>query len=473
MGAMNIRLAFAIIASSCWSAFQHGYNTGVLNAPHEIICEWLQRDALTGTNTTVPAEDDKRVNTAMSVIVSIYCVGGMIGGVFTGLVADRFGRKGGLLLNNIFVFLGAACEGAAKSANSAELIMLGRLLIGVNSGFNAGLAPLYVSEIAPVSIRGSIGTVYQLVISVTILLSQALGLESALGNDNDWPYLLALTAIPAVLQCLTLPFCPESPKYLLLKRGKDEKAQKALTWFQRTDAAILEEMEEMHQEAEKTKVSKVVTLRQLILKQQLRQPLIIAVMVMAAQQLSGINAVIFYSTAIFHKIQLSRAQSQYATLAIGITNVVMTGVSLFLVETTGRKTLLTAGFFGMMLSTVSLSIAINYSHVSWVSYLCIAIIILFVAMFAIGPGSIPWFLVTELFNQAARPSATSVAVTVNWTANFVVGLSFLPLSLVIGSKVFIIFAAVQIILILFIHFKVPETKNKTVEEITAMFRQNM
>ncbi|CAD0207144.1 unnamed protein product [Chrysodeixis includens] len=472
MAGMNIRLAFAIISSTCWSAFQHGYNTGVLNAPQGIISEWLQRDALTGTNLTLPADEDQRVTTVMSIAVSIYCVGGMIGGVLTGVIADRFGRKGGLLLNNILVFIAAACEGSSKVANSAELLILGRLLIGVNSGLNAGLAPLYLSEISPVSIRGSIGTVYQLVITITILLSQVLGLESVLGTPEGWPYLLAATAIPAVIQCVTLPLCPESPKYLLLNKGQELHAQRALNWL-RGDVAVHGEMDEMHQEAEKNKVSKKVTLRELFGNRQLRQPLVIAIVVMLAQQLSGINAVIFFSTAIFQKVQLGTAQSQYATLGMGAMNVLMTGISLLLVEVAGRKTLLLTGFAGMFSCTVGLVIANAYTNVTWVSYLCIAIVILFVVSFAVGPGSIPWFLVTELFNQASRPSASSVAVTVNWTANFIVGLSFLPLSLALGAKVFIIFAVLQIIIILFIFFKVPETKNKTVEEITAMFRQHM
>ncbi|XP_073966831.1 solute carrier family 2, facilitated glucose transporter member 1-like [Choristoneura fumiferana] len=473
MAGMNPRLAFAVVSSACWSAFQHGYSTGVLNAPQEVMSKWLQFEALSGTNLTLEATKEPKVTTIWSVTVAMYCVGGMIGGMLTGVIADRFGRKGGLLLNNVLVAVAAVFQGCAKVASSAELLILGRLVIGINSGLNAGLAPMYLAEISPVSLRGSIGTVYQLVITISILLSQVLGLESVLGTPDGWPWLLAVCAIPAIIQCATLPLCPESPKYLLLNKGRELHAQRALNWL-RGDAAVHGEMEEMHQEAEKNKVSKKVTLRELFGNRSLRQPLLIAMTIMVAQQLSGINAVMFFSTEIFTQASIKAPYSQYATLGMGAMNVVMTVVSLVLVEVAGRKTLLLVGFTGMFVCTVALNVAMLYTtSYTWIPYLCIALVILFVVMFAVGPGSIPWFLVTELFNQSSRPAAASVAVTVNWAANFIVGLSFLPLQLILKANVFIIFAAFQLLFIIFISRKVPETKNKTVEEITAMFRQHM
>ncbi|XP_063371967.1 solute carrier family 2, facilitated glucose transporter member 3-like [Cydia amplana] len=473
MAGMNLRLAFAVVSSACWSAFQHGYSTGVLNAPQLVMSRWLQFDALSGTNLTMEATEEPKVATIWSVAVSVYCVGGMIGGMLTGVIADRFGRKGGLLLNNALVFVSAAFQGTAKKANSAELLILGRLVIGINSGLNAGLAPMYLAEISPVSLRGSIGTVYQLVITISILLSQGLGLPSVLGTEEGWPWLLAVCAIPAVIQSVTLPLCPESPKYLLLNKGRELHAQEALNWL-RGDVAVHGEMEEMHQEAEKNKVSKKVTLRELFGNRQLRQPLLIAMTVMVAQQLSGINAVMFYSTDIFSQASLKPPYSQYATLGTGAMNVLMTLVSLVLVEIAGRKTLLLVGFSGMFISSVLLLAAmLHVTTIAWMPYACIGLVILFVVMFAVGPGSIPWFLVTELFNQSSRPAAASVAVTVNWAANFLVGLTFLPLQLAIKAYVFVIFAIFQLVFIVFISMKVPETKNKTVEEVTAMFRQQL
>ena len=128
-----------------------------------------------------------------------------------------------MAIGGIFLF-------AAKYANSWEILAVGRLIIGVNAGLNAGISPMYLSEISPTALRGAVGTVYQLIITISILISQVLGMNNVLGNEAGWPFLLGLTIIPGILQLITLPFCPESPKYLLLEKNNSEGATKALEW---------------------------------------------------------------------------------------------------------------------------------------------------------------------------------------------------------------------------------------------------
>ncbi|XP_068084549.1 solute carrier family 2, facilitated glucose transporter member 1 isoform X2 [Anabrus simplex] len=465
----NGRLAFAIAAAALGSSFQHGYNTGVVNAPQNLIENWITDVEYNRTGEVVT---QSKVTMIWSIAVSIFCVGGMIGGCITGIVAEWFGRKGGLLLNNILVIASAILQGCSKPAGSYEMIIIGRFLIGINSGLNAGLAPMYLSEISPLHLRGAVGTVYQLVITISILVSQILGLGSILGTTDHWPVLLALTVVPGLFQLATLPICPESPKYLLLSKGKEIEAQRALSWLRGT-IEVHDEMDEMRTEYESMKMVPKVTLKEMFVNPALRIPLFISMMLMVAQQLSGINAVMFFSTKIFGMAGLDDENSQYATLGMGSVNVVMTLVSLVLVEKAGRKTLLLVGFSGMCIDTVLLTITMAYvdGGPKWVSYLCILFVIVFVIMFATGPGSIPWFLVSELFNQSARPAATSLAVAINWTANFIVGIAFLPIQESIGGYVFIIFAVLLALFVLFVYKKVPETKNKTMEEINSMFRQ--
>lgn len=461
-------LVFAIAAAALGSSFQHGYNTGVTNIPQLLIQKFINETYF--DRYEVPAGENT-VTFIFSILVSIFCVGGMAGALMTAFVAERFGRKGGLLLNNVFVVVAAIFMGAAKAAKSYEMLVLGRFFTGFNSGLNAGLAPMYLAEISPLHLRGAVGTIYQLVITISILVSQVLGLPQILGTEDRWPFLFAMIMVPCIFQIVTLPLCPESPKYILITQGRDVSAQKALTWLRGT-IEVHDEMDEMRAEYEAMKLVPKVTLHEMWHNPVLRTPLFISVMVMLSQQLSGINAAIFFSTDIFLSAGLSDEDALNATLGMGSINVLMTLVSLVLVERAGRRTLHLFGLAGMMIMTILLTMCLAFQKSApWLSYLSIICVITFVIMFAIGPGSIPWFLVTELFGQGARPIATSIAVTVNWSANFVVGLGFLPLQNVLGVYTFFIFTILLGLFWAFTFKCVPETKNKTVEEITAIFRQ--
>ncbi|XP_068223773.1 solute carrier family 2, facilitated glucose transporter member 1-like [Palaemon carinicauda] len=469
IGGFNARLGFAVAAAALGSAFQHGYNLGVINAPQKVIGQWINE-----TNYERHGEylTEGVLTVIISIMVSIYCIGGMIGGALTGIFSTRFGRKGGLLVNNVFAVLAAILFGFCQMGSSYEMIIAARFVIGINNGLNAGLAPMYLSEIAPTNLRGAIGTVYQLVVTISILFSQIMGLESILGTETLWPVLLALTALPAVFQLVTLPICPESPRFLLITKDEPMAAQRALTWLRDT-SNVQDEMGEMRNEAEAAKLVPSVSLREILSNPTLRIPLVISLMMMMAQQLSGINAVIFFSTKIYKSAGLSDEAALNATIAMGSMNVLMTVASLVMVEKFGRKTLMLAGLFGMLVDVFVLFICLLLKDTApWVSYLSIFLVILFVVMFATGPGSIPWFLVTELFAQNARPMASSIAVAVNWTAAFLVGLGFLPIQELIGPYVFLIFVALLAGFIVFTWKKVPETKGKTIDEITAIFKQS-
>lgn len=138
-------------------------------------------------------------------------------------------RKGGLLLNNVLGVGGACLMGFAKLAASYELLFIGRFLIGVNCGLNTSLVPMYITEIAPLNLRGGLGTLNQLAVTIGLLLSQVLGIEQILGTDDGWPLLLGLAVVPALLQLVLLPMCPESPRYLLMTKHWEEEARKG--WY--------------------------------------------------------------------------------------------------------------------------------------------------------------------------------------------------------------------------------------------------
>jgi len=230
-------------------------------------------------------------------------------------------------------------------------------------------------------------------------------------------------------------------------------------------------MDEMRAEQEAMKAVPKVTFKEMLVNGALRQPLVIAMMMMLAQQLSGINAAMFYSTSIFNEAGLNEREAQIATLIMGTVNVAMTFVSLVLIEKAGRKTLMIVGLCIMCVTTTLLLVCLVLKDsFPALSYVSVSMVIGFVIGFATGPGSIPWFFVTELFTQGGRPMATSIAVVTNWSANFLVGLGFSPIQMWIGPYVFVIFIVIQLLFVIYVKIKVPETKNRTIEEITAQFR---
>ena len=155
---LNPRIAFAIAAGAVGSSFQHGYNTGVLNAPQKIMTNWVKSKVCANTTEETVSLDecDSEAEIIWAWTVAIFCIGGMMGGSMVGFISSRLGRKGGLLLNNILVAVAALLMGLAKTAGSFHMLILGRLIIGINSGLNAGLAPMYLSEISPTSLRGAV-----------------------------------------------------------------------------------------------------------------------------------------------------------------------------------------------------------------------------------------------------------------------------------------------------------------------------
>lgn len=358
-----------------------------------------------------------------------------------------------------------------KLAKSVEMLILGRLIIGIFCGLCTGFVPMYIGEVSPTALRGAFGTLNQLGIVVGILVAQIFGLDSILGTEERWHLLLGLTVIPAIIQSAALPFCPESPRFLLINKKEEDRAREILQLLWGTQD-VEQDIQEMKDESARMAQEKQATVLELFRSRSYRQPIIISIMLQLSQQLSGINAVFYYSTGIFKEAGVK--EPIYATIGAGVVNTLFTVVSVFLVEKAGRRTLHMIGLGGMaicsILMTVSLLLKDNYNAMSFV---CIAAILVFVAFFEIGPGPIPWFIVAELFSQGPRPAAMAVAGCSNWTSNFLVGLLFPSAAYYLGAYVFIVFTAFLVIFLVFTFLKVPETRGKTFEEITRVFEKQV
>ncbi|XP_030043094.1 solute carrier family 2, facilitated glucose transporter member 3 [Microcaecilia unicolor] len=456
-------LLYAIFISSIGS-LQFGYNTGVINAPEKIIQEFYNETYTRRNNGTFITAT--YLTSLWSVSVAMFPVGGMVGSLTVGFFVNFFGRRNSMLFANVLVIAAGALMGFAKLASSFEMVILGRVIIGMYAGLCTGFVPMYIGEISPTNLRGAFGTVNQLGIVVGILIAQIFGLDVIMGTSRLWPLLLAFTVFPAIIQCATLPFCPESPRFLLINKMQEEQAQKVLQKLRGTND-VSQDIQEMKEESVKMSQEKPVSILELFRNRNYRQPIVIAIILQLSQQLSGINAVFYYSTSIFRDANVK--EPIYATIGAGIVNVVFTVVSLFLVERAGRRTLHLVGLGGMTICAAVMTIALNYKYLQWMNYISIVAIFGFVAFFEVGPGPIPWFIVAELFSQGPRPAAMAVSGCSNWTANFLVGMLFPLAAKYCGPFVFIIFIIFLVIFFIFTFFKVPETKGRTFEEISRGF----
>ncbi|XP_073482302.1 solute carrier family 2, facilitated glucose transporter member 2 [Aquarana catesbeiana] len=455
-------------------SLQFGYGIGVINAPQKVIEHHYARKlglvimekSGNMTEDIVPST----VTMYWSLSVSVFSLGGLVSSFFVGWIADKLGRIKAMMVVNSLAVIGALLMGLAPLGQAHALIIAGRLLTGLYCGLIAGLVPIYIGEVSPTALRGALGTLNQLGIVTGILISQVAGLEFLLGSEKLWPVLLGLSGVPAVIQTILLFFCPESPRYAFINLGREEAAKTILKKLRGDYYDPSKDLEEMRREKEEAASEKKVSIFQLLKSSNYRQPLIVSLVLHMSQQFSGINGIFYYSTSIFTKAGIS--QPVYATIGVGAVNTVATIVSVFLVEKAGRRSLYLIGLAGMCICAIIMTIALALlsSHAG-MSYLCMVAIFLFVVFFEVGPGPIPWFIVAELFSQGPRPAAMAVSGFCNWSCNFIIGMCFQYIADACGPYVFIIFAVLLFGFTIFTYFKVPETKGKSFEEISAEFRK--
>uniref|UniRef100_A0A8C5N908 Solute carrier family 2, facilitated glucose transporter member 4 n=1 Tax=Gouania willdenowi TaxID=441366 RepID=A0A8C5N908_GOUWI len=444
-GTLALSVFTAVLGS-----MEFGYNIGVINAPQKIIekdynATWMHR-----YNEPI---SEGTLTSLWSLSVAIFSIGGMLSSFCVGFVSEWLGRRKAMLINNLLAFIGGTLMGMSKLCRSFEMMILGRFIIGAYCGLASGLTPMYVGEIAPTSLRGALGTLHQLAIVTGILLAQILGLESLLGSDELWPVLMGFTIMPTVLQMSLLPFCPESPRFLYIIRCQEHHAKSGLRRLTgRQDVGDM--LAEMKEEKRRMDMERKVSIPELFRSSLYRQPIIISILLQLSQQLSGINAIFYYSTSIFTKAGVQ--SPVYATVGAGVVNCAFTVVSLFLVERMGRRTLHMLGLAGMCICAIIMTIALalleTVPSMSYISML---------AIFA------------ELFSQGPRPAAMAMAGFSNWTANFIIGMCFQYVADLCGPYVFLIFAALLLFFLIFTFFRVPETQGKTFDQIAANFHHNL
>uniref|UniRef100_A0A2K5KRX9 Solute carrier family 2, facilitated glucose transporter member 5 n=1 Tax=Cercocebus atys TaxID=9531 RepID=A0A2K5KRX9_CERAT len=470
MQRLTLVLALATLIAAFGSSFQYGYNVAAVNSPALLMQQFYNETYYSRTGEFI---EDFPLTLLWSVTVSMFPFGGFIGSLLVGPLVNKFGRKGALLFNNIFSIVPAILMGCSKVAKSFELIIISRLLVGICAGLSSNVVPMYLGELAPKNLRGALGVVPQLFITVGILVAQIFGLRNLLANVDGWPILLGLTGVPAALQLLLLPFFPESPRYLLIQKKDEEAAKKALQRLRGWDS-VDREVAEIRQEDEAEKAAGFISVLKLFRMRSLRWQLLSVIVLMAGQQLSGVNAIYYYADQIYLSAGVQEEHVQYVTAGTGAVNVVMTICAVFVVELLGRRLLLLLGFsicltVGGPLGSCEPTAFSPQDTVSWMPYVSIVCVIAYVIGHALGPSPIPALLITEIFLQSSRPSAFMVGGSVHWLSNFAVGLIFPFIQEGLGPYSFIVFAVICLLTTVYIFLIVPETKAKTFIEINQIF----
>ncbi|KAM6979660.1 solute carrier family 2, facilitated glucose transporter member 9 [Aplochiton taeniatus] len=378
-------------------------------------------------------------------------------------------EKGTLLLNNVFAVIAALLLALGEKAGSFEMLIIGRLIIGVDSGIALSVVPMYLGEISPRHIRGSIGQFNAILICLGVFTGQVLGLPELLGQESRWNFLFAFLALPALLQLCVLPFLPESPRYLLMERRDEAGAEKAFRAFLGKED-VSKELEEVHAESRAQNNLQIISVLELVRNRAVRWQLITVIITMACYQLCGLNAIWYYTNGILRDAGFAENLIPYITLSTGGIETLAAIISGLVIERVGRRPLLIFGFSAMAGFFGLLTVFLNFQdRVSWMPYLSYACILAVIASFCSGPGGIPFVLTGELFEQSYRPAAFMIAGVVNWLSNFAVGLLFPFIQESLQTFAFLVFVVFCLLGAVYLYFILPETKNKTFVEISQSF----
>ncbi|KAG0334790.1 myo-inositol transporter [Podila horticola] len=504
------RFLYLLITVLAIGGFLFGYDTGVI------------------AGALLPIKEEFGLTTQQQeFVVGGTTLGAILGGLLAGAMSDIMGRKPVTLLSSIVFIVGAALM---TFAHQYWLLLLGRVVVGVGVGLAALVVPLYIGELAPSAYRGRLVTMNVLLITGGQLVAYLV--SSGLTDVKDgWRWMMAISALPAILQLITLPFLPESPRYLI-KKGDIPAAEAVLRrcmgLSDANDAYIAKEVDAIRESLELSHKTRYKDL----LRKSLRRPLIIACGLQLWQQLSGFNTAMYYSATILKMAGFPNAKSATLfSLLIAGTNMLMTMVAIKIIDRVGRRKILLVTIIGMIFGLVVLGVAfilisgftvkqddcVQYNDncaacltddrcffqdltnscqtMPWDgegkrptydgicpnrtqgikagSWLALASLVFYVAAYGLGLGNAPWLIQSELFPLDIRGKATGMATACNFAGNLVISLTFLTLTQrITATGTFWLYAGILVIAWLFIYYLVPETAGMNLEDIQELFRED-
>lgn len=426
-----------------------GYDTGVISGALLFINEtWDLSDSLQGF------------------LVSSVLIGAVIGAATNGILADIFGRKKIIIATAVIFIVGSIL---CAFAPNIIILIVSRIFIGFAVGIVNFVVPLYLSEISPKALRGTLVSLYQWAITAGILFSYIINSVFAHAVYN-WRWMLFAGVVPSLVLLIGMSFMQDTPRWLVSK-NRDEEAKKVFNKIEpEIDANT--EIEEIKQTLNKSSKNEKFTFKKWMI-----MPFVVGIGIMFAQICTGINTIIYYAPTIFKSAGFdSNITAIYATTGIGIINFLMTIVAIYFTDRLGRKPLLYFGLTGVMLSLFALGFSFEFANTlgEYQKWVAVGSLVAYIICFAMSLGPVGWILVSEVFPLKIRGISMSICTVSNFAFNFFVVASFpVLLHRIGGAWTFWIFGFVSILCIIFVYFFVPETKGISLEKIEENWINNV
>lgn len=428
---MNKRLALWSITVGL-GGFLFGLDVAVISGAEQAIQKlWGLSDWLHGT----------------AIAMALY--GTAFGAALGNIPANKIGRKKTLIWIGVLFFVTSI--GAALSTN-VYLFMFFRFLSGLSIGASSVVAPVYISEIAPPKYRGRMVISFQLNVVSGILIAYFSNyLLQGVGGANDWRWMLGVVAIPSLIFSTLMLFTPETPRWLVLFKKDDEAAKRVLALTGEASDHLIDEI--------KASVSSV---RESLFSRKFVKPLVLAFLIAFFNQLSGINAIIYFAPKVFEMAGIARNGALLSTVGIGVINLIFTLAGWYLIDRFGRRTLMFIGSFGYIFSLTMIAVSFNGSDHSPIVYY----VFLFIAAHAVGQGAVIWVFLSELFPNSVRASGTSFGCLTHWVFAALIAQVFPYFATnVPGAMIFGFFAFMMVLQLIYVWKMMPETKGIALEDM--------
>ena len=432
---MNKILTWSI--SAALAGFLFGFDTVVISgADKQLQALWNTSDAFHG-----------------SVVMAMALWGTVVGAIFGGIPTNKWGRKNTLLIIGVLYFVSALGSALVDDPISFAVF---RFLGGLGVGASTIAAPAYVSEIAPANQRGKLVSLYQFNIVLGILIAFLSNYLLRNTGAQPWRWMVGIEALPALIYILFVLFIPRSPRWLVSK-GRIQEAEKVLSTINPNidSRSKIREIQELD--------AKETTGENIFMKKY-RFPLLLAFLVAFFNQLSGINAFLYYAPRIFESAGLGESTALLSSIGIGVVNLLFTLLGVFLIDRLGRKQLLLYGSIGYI---ISLSLVAAAFFLNWGGMWVPVFLFLFIASHAIGQGAVIWVFISEIFPNRLRASGQAFGSSTHWVLAAIIPSSIPFLFTTIGpGYVFAFFAFMMVLQLIFVIFMMPETKGKSLEELS-------